>query len=123
MLCRSTPAAPPLLLTFSHDALRFSLEYTFIHQTKPLASFHPFLQSRQHPFRPYRRFCPSPSFPNLDFSTLLRAFSHFRWSFFPLYSLHTSTFLPPFAPHPLRCFFATMEALTPDTVTPSIRYP
>ena len=59
----------------------------------------------------------------MDFSNLFRHFCHSLWFDFPTYTLHTSTFLPPFAPHPLRCFFATMEALTPDTVTPSIRYP
>ena len=59
----------------------------------------------------------------MDFSNLFRHFCHSHWFDFPTYPLHTSTFLPPFAPHPLRCLFAPMEALTPDKVTPSLRYP
>jgi len=56
-------------------------------------------------------------------SSLFRHNCHSPWFVFPTYPLHTSTFLPPFAPHPLQCFLALMEALTPDKVTPFIRYP
>ena len=35
--------------------------------------------------------------------------------------LHASTVLPPFAPRPLRRFFATMEALTPGQLSPAIQ--
>ena len=34
-----------------------------------------------------------------------------------MFGLHVSTFLPPFAPRPLRRFIATMKALTPGQVS------
>src|SRR3990167_6621220 len=49
----------------------------------------------------------------MDFSNLFRHVCQSHWFDFPTYTLHTSTFLPPFAPHPLRCLSAPMEVLTP----------
>ena len=80
-------------------------------QTKPLASFHTFFKCRQHALRPYGRFRPPPSLPDRGFSCLFRLSCHCRRSCFLPYVLHASTFLPPFAPHPLRCFLTTTEAL------------
>jgi hypothetical protein len=76
------------------------------------ASLHPFFKGRQHALRPDTRFHPGP--PVLCFSGLLSLFFwHSRRSIFRLSILHASTFLPPFAPRPLRRFSATMGALTP----------
>lgn len=80
--------------------------------TEPFASLHPFFQGRQHALRPDTRFHPGPS--ALRFSGLLSLFWHSRRFFFRLSVLHASTFLPPFAPRPLRRFSATMGALTPS---------
>jgi len=61
-----------------------------IHQAVPFASFHPFFKGRQHPFRPYRWFHPSPS--GLGLSGLFSLW-HCRRSFFLRYLRHVSTFL------------------------------
>jgi len=47
------------------------------------------------------------------FSRLYSPFGHYRRLRFVLCSLHSSTFLHPFAPQALPCFHATMDALTP----------
>ena len=78
------------------------------------ASHHSSHNDRQQVFR----FRPGSILFSLDFSNLLRHLGHSPWFGFLTCPLHTSTFLPPFAPHPLRCLLAPMEALTPDTVTP-----
>ena len=71
---------------------------------------------RQHALRPHPGFHPGPPVP--DVSASLRPFGHSRRSLLPRCALHASTFLPPFAPRPLRRFSATMEALTPGRLTP-----
>ena len=45
------------------------------------------------------------------------SFSHYHRFGFSLCVRHVSTFLPPFAPRPLRRFLATMKALTPGQVS------
>ena len=48
-----------------------------------------------------------------------------EWQFdrflFPLLAFHASTFLSPLAPYPLRYFFATMETLTPISLSPNLQ--
>jgi len=72
-------------------------------------------RGRQHAFDPCPRFGPwvSPKVLSAGSSPS----GHLRR--FPVRShgLHASTFLPPFAPRPLRRFFATMGALTPQRLT------
>ena len=79
--------------------------------SEPNVSFHPLHEGLQHAIRPYRAFHPvkRPSFSRL-FSRL----RHCHGDHFTLYRHRTSTFLRPFAPRPLRRFFANMDALTPD---------
>ena len=83
----------------------------FIWPAKPDISFHPLNEGLQHAIRPYGAFHPvkRPSFSRL-FSRL----RHCHGDRFTLYRHRTSTFLRPFAPRPLRRFFATMDALTPN---------
>ena len=82
-----------------------------IDQAEPNISFHPLNEGLQHAIRPYGAFHPvkRPSFSRL-FSRL----GHCHGDRFTLYRQHTSTFLRPFAPRPLRRFPANMDALTPD---------
>ena len=82
-----------------------------INQAEPYVSFHPLNEGLQHAIRPYGAFHPvkRPSFSRL-FSRL----RHCHEDRFTLYRHRTSTFLRPFAPRPLRRFFANMDALTPD---------
>ena len=47
----------------------------------------------------------------------------FASGFFHRFDLQTSIFLSPLAPPPLRGFSATMETLTPNRVSPSVRSP
>ena len=72
-------------------------------------------RGRQHAFAPCPRFGPwvSPKVLSAGSSPS----GHLRR--FPVRShgLHASTFLPPFAPRPLRRFTATMGALTPQRLT------
>jgi len=86
-----------------------------VHQTEPTSSFHPVFQGCQHSCRPHRRFHPGPS--GRDFSALCSPRGHCRRSLFLRCALHDSTFLPPFAPRPLRRFVARMGALTPGRLT------
>ena len=77
-----------------------------VNQPEPLASSHSLFESRQHPFRPNRRFHPVPAGSNprrrLRFSGLLSRFRHCRRSCFRGLLRHVSTFLRPFAPGPLQ---------------------
>jgi hypothetical protein len=60
----------------------------------------------QHPFGPERRV-------NRWLASLLSPFGHSHWCCRHRSALFASTFLHPFAPSPLRDFFAPMGALTP----------
>jgi len=82
----------------------------FIYQAEPNASFHPLFEGFQHAIRPYRTFHPIHC---LGFSRLFSPAEHFHGFVFALYRHLASTFLRPFAPQPLRRFFAIMDALTP----------
>src|SRR5206468_3322479 len=62
-----------------------------VHQAKPLASFNPHFEGRQHPFRPDRRFHPSPA--GSDLSRLFSLTRHGHGLLFPLSVGHVSTFL------------------------------
>ena len=59
----------------------------------------------------------------LGVSGLFNLLRHSRRFSFRLPVLHASTFLPPFAPRPLRRFLATMKALTPGQFSPLPRSP
>ena len=80
-------------------------------QAEPYSSFHPLIEGLQHALRPYGVFHPviRPSFSRL-FSRL----RHCHGYCFAPYRHRSSIFLRPFAPRPLRRFFTTMDALTPD---------
>jgi len=82
----------------------------FINQTEPNFSFHPLVEGFQHAICPHRAFHPVHC---LGFSRLFSPAGHFHGFVFVLYRHLASTFLRPFAPQPLRRFFATMDALTP----------
>ena len=76
---------------------------------------HPCFQDLQHASSVQVGFHPCPA--GSDVSALWRlGFSpgHWRRSFLPACFFHTSTFLSPFAPSPLRDFFATTRTLTPS---------
>ena len=78
------------------------------------ASSHPAFQGRQHTFSPNTRFDPRPAVSDLsDRSSLIR---HSSRLFVLLFGTHVSTFLPPFAPHPLRCpqrYYGGSDSCTP----------
>ena len=84
---------------------------TLAPQGRQFAFLDPCFQGSQHALRPHTRFHPGPS--TLRFSGLFSLLALSRRFLFRLSVLHASTFLPPFAPRPLRRFIATMRALTP----------
>ena len=83
-----------------------------IDQAEPYASLHPLSEGLQHAFRPHMAFHPPPIFGD-GFSRLPSPFGHYHGLRFVLCSLHSSTFLHPFAPRALPRFHALMGALTP----------
>ena len=105
----------------SKSAPKVRQRVDLIHQAVPLASSHPVFQGRQHAFRPDTRFNPGPSVT--DLSDRFSPERHWSRLFFRLPGTHVSTFLPPFAPRPLRRLIATMEALTPACLFPVYRSP
>ncbi len=111
------------LIGFYHrkSALKVCRRVDLIPQAMPLASSHPVFQGRQHTFSPNSRFNPGPAVS--DLSGRFSLGRHSSRLFILLSGTHVSTFLPPFAPHPLRRFNATMEALTPVCLFPAYRSP
>jgi hypothetical protein len=81
-----------------------------IKQPKPLASFHPLFEGRQHADGPDARFGPSPARSDL-FGLLSRR--HSRRSVFRSSGHRASISLEPFAPPALPGFDAPMAPLTP----------
>jgi len=86
----------------------------FINQAEPYPSFHPLYEGLQHALRPNRMFRPIP-FHRQGFSWLFSPAlaGHCPRSIFIRFGHSSSTFLRPFAPQALPCFFAPMDALTP----------
>jgi hypothetical protein len=87
---------------------------------RPLASFHPLLEGRQHALGPDRRFDPCPS--AMDVSALHSPRRHCRRSFFRRSVLH-AFHLParPSLHARYRRFPATMGALTPAPTFAALR--
>jgi len=111
------------LVGFDHGKGRPEVAHgvDLVHQAVPSPPFHPVFQGRQHAIRPDIRFHPGPAAPNIsDRFSLMR---HLSRSVFRLSGTHASTFLPPFAPRPLRRLIAPMEALTPARLFPTRRSP
>ncbi len=92
-----------------------------VHQAVPRTSFHPVFQGCQHAVCPDCGFDPGPAVPYRSGPSSPEG--HCSRFVFPLSVHHASTFLPPFAPRPLRRFSATMEALTPVRVSIPHRSP
>ncbi len=92
-----------------------------VHQAVPRTSFHPVFQGCQHAVCPDCGFDPGPAVPYSSGPSSPEG--HCGRFVFPSSVHHASTFLPPFAPRPLRRFSATMEALTPVRVSLPHRSP
>ncbi len=90
-------------------------------QTDPFASFHPLFEGRQHAIRPNLWFSPGP--PGPSFSSLFSLFRHYRWFFSAGLSFtHPPSCIPLLHAH-YRRFITTMDALTPDRLSPPARSP
>jgi hypothetical protein len=87
---------------------------------RPLASFHPLFEGRQHALGPYRRFHPCP--PGSGVSALRSPTGHYRRSFFRRCVLH-AFHLParPSLHARYRRFLTTTGALTPATTFAALR--
>src|SRR5262245_34727827 len=70
------------------SSLQIAGRVHLIDQAEPLSSPDSVFQSRQHPFRPHRRFRPFPSSPNV--SHLFSRFRHCRGSLFRRLCHHVS---------------------------------
>lgn len=80
-------------------------------KAKPLSSFDPLFQSRQHTGRPDFRFHPIPSCAGV--SRLFSPVDNDASLSSVLLSIPSSASLRPLAPRPLRRFLATTDAVTP----------
>src|SRR3989449_2636512 len=78
-----------------------------IDQAKPLPSFDPLFEGRQHPLSPDRRFDPSPSGSNL--SSLRSRFRHSRWFVFRRSVPHRSTSLRSLRSRPVTALHRSYE--------------
>src|SRR2546426_197349 len=85
------PSRPSVGFHFFESGPQVRQGVHLVHQAKPLASFDPLFEGRQHPFRPDRRFYPGPS--SSDLSGLFSLSRHCRRLLFPLSVGHVSTFL------------------------------